>query len=166
MKDIKGKKIAVLCDSVEKIKKMMIAVGKEDYVNDAERRYERLGKNVCQSVDDENHLGWADKDFYSSYGYQIITFEEFIEEDKPQHSTEEILSWIIKNNDTGKYGDVFGADYLFDDLVVMFTPSEIVQLVSEQLDKEKLITISKSDYDKITTDYLNKLYPNGWKVEK
>lgn len=165
MKDIKGKKIAVLCDSVEKVKSMMKAVGMEDMLYHAETRYEKYKENLCQAVETDR-LCWCDKDFYESTDYQIITFEEFMEEDKHQYSAEEILGWLIRNNSNGKYANVFGADYLFDDLIKMFTSSEIVSCVSAQLDKEKLTTISKSSYDKIATEQLDKLYPNGWKVEE
>ena len=167
MKDIKGKNIAVLCDSVKKIEDMMNMVGYIKPVISGEARYCIHGENTCQNLAETNYLQFGSKDWYKENNYEIITFDEFAKDIK--YSTEEILGWLMNNysDDNSKYADVFGSDYYFSELVESFAPSEIIRRVSAQIDKEnQLTTISKSFYDKIAKEQLDKLYPNGWKVEE
>ena len=155
--DIKNKKIAVLCDTLDKANKLFEifenrkADFRENFV------FDMLTPNLCQNI---GQFGTAcgRKDVYEESGYKIITFEQFVQEPQEEPiSTEEILEVLVNEYTSGKYDEIFGCNPCFETLTSEFTPAEIVQKITEWKRKQKQIQVTED----MIADALDEKYGVG-----
>lgn len=141
IKEFKNEDIAILVETQEEYDKLMQILeeneckwgaGELPTKRDFFGRYEEL----CIEYDDE-HLYYADKDFYENGGYKIITFKEFIGEYKVidvliAMSKGKPIKSFIYHDYTYKYEEEFN-DYKDEDLDWFFNEYSIELILNEEI---------------------------------
>lgn len=80
-------------------------------------------------------VDYGNKDFYEQRGYKITEFSDLV---LPELTAEEVIEWLVKNYEDGTYREVFGRDYLMNNLLEDMTPSEVVEKIAKwKADHEK-----------------------------
>lgn len=80
-------------------------------------------------------VDYGNKDFYEQRGYKITEFSDLV---LPELTAEEAIEWLVKNYEEGTYREVFGTDYLMNNLLEDMTPSEVVEKIAQwKADHEK-----------------------------
>lgn len=73
-------------------------------------------------------VDYGNKDFYEQRGYKITEFSDLV---LPELTAEEVIEWLVKNYEDGTYREVFGRDYLMNNLLEDMTPSEVVEKIAQ-----------------------------------
>ena len=80
MMDIKGKRIAVLCDTREKINSLYKVL--KEKVDNSIFNCDNPSKLYIGYIDYDSYLTWDSQNYFQNKNYKLITFEEFIGEVK------------------------------------------------------------------------------------
>lgn len=163
--DIKNKRIAVLCDTIEKAQRFLgMRTGKYNYKMSSDLIFGFTFEKKNYLILERGTIHFRRKEWCELYGYKIITFEEFIKEDEIVRplSAEEVLEVLASEYTSGKYDEIFGCDPYFEVLTSKFTPAEIVQKVTEWKRKQKQIQVTED----MVADALDEKYGTGkWRRE-
>lgn len=158
--DIKNKKIAVLCDTLEKAKKFCEICGDNDSCDNRVRIYK---EKLCQNYENDS-VCCADIQYYESDGFKVITFEEFIGEYEKEAplTAEEVVEVLLGDGKAEifaeRFTELFGGGHCISEIGGIFTPSEIVQKVTEWKRKQdKLIRVTED----MIADVLDEKYGIG-----
>ena len=115
--------------------------------------------------------------------YNTITFNEWerycftsewelIQPNQDTLTPEEVIGLLMETlyDNTDNYKkckEIFGdSDFDLRDLKYHdFTPSEIIQKLTDYKKSKQVKIISKQEYDKVASDKLDEIYPMGWRLE-
>lgn len=157
--DIENKKIAVLCDTTEKAKVLLEMCIENYFKMSSDLIFGFTFEKKKYLILERGTIHFCRKEWCESYGYTMITFEQFMQEpQEEQLSAEEVLEVLVSEYISGKYDEIFGCDPCLGVLTRKITPAEIVRKVTEWKRKQdKPLQVTED----MITDALDEKYGIG-----
>lgn len=128
---------------------------------------EKNGK--ISSLKDNWNSNFSNTSFKYWQNYWNQSKWELIHPTQDTLTPEEVIELLIEITGSEEVANCkkFFGDGKYDiyDILDGFTPSEIIQKLTDYKKSKQAKVISKQEYDKAASDKLDEIYPGGWRLE-